>query len=299
MFLKIVEKMKSKSPPDVNWKLQKQTSPPTFGWARLVSDIVLEKEIARRTENCSMFISNSKSYCDFREGKISLIVLSCKRLHTLKRLIESARTYFENIDAYPYIEKILVDNGSGEELIEDIRKMDFFDRIIAHSRNLGMVGALKHAYRQVDGEYVLLVEDDFVLDYDKPFIEKCLRIFREFPEIGIIRLKNQNNWWKPHRVIGPIRKTSTGVEFWTWLPSKDGKLNVWVAGSVMFRKVSYFTVGELPDVPHVRRKKKFNHAYIYEYVYGKKYNKHWLAAKIQNCYPFVQPNDNLQSPGWG
>ena len=179
------------------------------------------------------------------------------------------------------------------------KKFNFFDAIIANSENLGMAEALRRIFPKCRGEYILLVEDDFILDYKEPFLKKCLDIFHEFPEIGIIRLKNQNNWWKPHRVIAPLRSTSTGVEFWTWLPSKNGMWNVWAAGSVIFRKVSYFSVGGLPVMyKNPSRSKKLHQGYIYECVFGKKYNRLWLAAKIKNCYPFWQPNDNEPSKGW-
>ena len=229
-----------------------------------------------------------------------MIVLSCMRWDALNRLIGSMKDYLGSIEKYPYIEKILVDNGSGKEFLENAMKADFFDRIIFHEQNLGIVGALKHAYKKADGEYIIIIEDDFILDYKKPFIKKAIDIFREFPEIGIIRLKNQNNWWKPHRTIGPIRRTKNGLEFWTWLPSKNGRLNVWCAGSAMFRKVSYFSTGELPDVErNAARKGKSHQGYIYECVYGESYNRYWLAAKIKGCYPFFQPNLNEESRGWG
>ncbi len=289
-----------KRPADPNWIFQKQTNPPTFGYARLADMGMLEKEVARRRGRCSQIINNADKYCNFKEVKISLIVLSCKRWHILKRLVGSMKDYFGRVEDYPHIEKVLVDNGSGEELIEEAKEMDFFDKVIAYPQNLGMVGALKDAYKKVDGEYILFIEDDFILDYDRPFIADAIKVFNEFPEIGIIRLKNQNNWWKPHRVIAPLRKTKDGVEFWTWLPSRDGKLNVWCAGSAVFRKVSYFSTGELPDVEeNTPRNRRLHQGYIYECLYGKRYNKDWLAAKIRDCYPFFQPNLNKESSGWG
>ena len=35
----------------------------------------------------------------------------------------------------------------------------------------------------------------------KTFFKNCVEIFEEFKDIGIIRLKNQNNWWKKERVM--------------------------------------------------------------------------------------------------
>jgi hypothetical protein len=295
---KISNTVKLRFPPNKYWKYQRQTDPPTFGWAKFANAATLDQEVKKRRSKCIEIVDSTDSYCNVIKGKVSLIVLSCKRWWTLERLLKSAGPFFSEIEDYPNIEKILVDNASGDELIGKVKTYQFFDEIVEHTKNLGMVGALKDIFEKVDGEYILFFEDDFIVDYQKPFIKKCLDIFSEYPEIGLIRLKNQNNWWKPFRIISPLRKTKNGTEFWTWLPSKNGELNGWCAGSVMFRKASYFSVGPLPDVPHVSRTEQLDHATLYEYHYGKRYNQQWLTAKTKGCCPFVQPNDNEQSPGW-
>lgn len=295
MIYKYINKIKNYFPPDKNWKYQKQTEPPTFGWAKCVGQVELDRQVQKRRDKCSEILNESNN--NFVKGKVSLIVLSCKRWWTMERLMESLKS-FDDVEKYSNIEKILVDNGSGTEFLNKVRSYIFFDKIVSHKENLGMIGALRDIYAKVDGEYILYFEDDFVFDFNDSFIEKCIRLFSEFPEIGIIRLKNQNNWWKPERRISPLRKISDGTEFWTWLPSSDLMLNGWSAGSVMFRRVAYLSTGELPDLKHIKRSNKMNHAYVYEYIYGKEFNKQWLAAKIKDICPFVQPNDNEQSPGW-
>lgn len=298
-MLNIIERLRIKTPPDKDWRLQRQTDPPTFGWAKLADLETLDREVMRRRDECERIIDNSPLYCAISENKISLIILSCRRWDILKRLINSLKRYFAGVEDYPHMEKILVDNGSGFGLIENAMNEGFFDKIIAHPGNIGMVGALKDAYRRAEGEYILFVEDDFILDCGKPFIKLSTDIFKNYPEIGIIRLKDQNNWWKPYRIIAPLRKTHS-ASFWTWLPSKNSMLNGWTAGSVIFRKVSYFSTGELPDIKeNLPRTEKFHQGYIYECVYGKAFNKKWLAAKMKGCYPFIQPNLNEESSGWG
>lgn len=274
------------------WAQERQPDPPNFGQAKLVSRPRLALEVARRRRRTRPILTGAAGYCDFEPGVVSLIVLSCRRLPELRRLCESLVRFFREVEEYRRVEKILVDNGSGTDVLDYARGLDFFDEIVAHPRNLGMPRALDDAYRRCRGEYVLLIEDDFVLEADRPFLGSALEVFAEFPEIGIIRLKNQNNWWKPSRRIGPLRRTSGGTEFWTWLPSRDGAWNVWAAGSVIFRKVSYFATGPVPFEGHP------NGAVLYEEVYGRRYNRTWLAAKLRDCYPFVQPNDNPPSPGW-
>jgi hypothetical protein len=300
VLLTIIERIKLSFPPSPNWRFEQQTTPPTLGWAKRVNEKRLDAEVAKRRDRCLEIIKDSRKYCDFIDGKVAVVVLSCKRWRTLERLIKSMQSFFSSIDGYRPLERVLVDNGSGDELMGKAKAARFFDRIVAHPKNLGMAGALRDIFPELDAEYILLLEDDFVLDYDRPFLERCIRLLKEFPEIGIIRLKNQNNWWKPHRVIAPLRRTSDGTEFWTWLSSRDGTLNGWAAGSVLFRKVSYMSTGELPLVDaNLPRRKKMHQGYVYECVYGKEYNKTWLAAKIKDVCPFVQPNDSQASEGWG
>ena len=274
------------------WAREKQTDPPNFGKAKRIPRWLLNVLVWKRRGKTNEIILNSENACHFEEGMVSLVVLSCKRFFEFRRLCESMTPFFDQIEDYTKVEKILADNGSGSELVNYAKGLHFFDTIIAHPENLGMARALNDAYQRCRGEYIMLIEDDMVLEYERPFLKRCVDIFREFPEIGIIRLKNQNNWWKPFRIIGPLRSTSTGVEFWTWFPSLNRQYNVWACGSVLFRKVSFLNTGLLP-VGQGR-----NQAYLVENVYGKRYNKTWLAAKVKNCYPVVQPNDNLESPGF-
>lgn len=277
--------------PRPEWSREKQPDPPNFGQARLIPKWRLNLAVWQRRKRALRIVSQGERHCSYKEGMVSLVVLSCKRLPEFKRLCETLKPFFEKVEDYPLLEKILVDNGSGDELVSYARELDFFDKIIAHEENLGMAKALNDAYKKCEGEYITLIEDDMVVEYNRPYIKQCLDVLKEYPEIGIVRLKNQNNWWKPGRIISPERKTSTGVDFWTWLPSRHGD-NVWACGSTLFRKTSFFSTGLL-ETGEGREQ-----AYIVENVYAKKYNKTWLAAKIKNCYPVIQPNDNTESPGF-
>lgn len=280
----------SETDPRPDWAQERQPEPPNFGQAKLISRPRLELQARWRRRRTQRILDRAGELCEFEPGLVSLIVLSCKRLSELRRLCESLVPFFDEVETHP-VEKILVDNGSGQELLDYVRGLDFFDEIVAHPENLRMPAALEDAYRRCRGEYVLFVEDDFVLDADGPFLGRATEVLEQFPELGIVRLKDQNNWWKPFRRIGPLRSTSSGVRFWTWLPSRDRTWNVWAAGSVLFRKVSFFHTGSVPTEGHC------NGAVLYEEVYGRRYNRTWLAAKLEGCYPFVQPNDNLPSPG--
>ena len=281
-----------------NWSTLTQVDPPDFGSSKRLPRWLMNLFIKRRRKIVKKIFLNHEYDVKIKNGFVSIVILSCKRLKELQRLVHSLKLFFENIEDYKYLEFILVDNGSGDELINWAKKTNFFNNIIRYKKNIGMAAALNDAYKKVHGEFIMLIEDDFVIKYNYPFIQKTINIFTEFNEIGIIRLKNQRNWGKKYRIIGPLRKTKDDTKFWTWFPSLNGKLNVWAAGSVIFRKISLLSTGEINFKENVSRNSNKHQGVFYEEIYGKRYNKKWLAGKIYNCYPFIQPNDNEESPGW-
>lgn len=282
------------------WTRQQQPDPPNFGQAKLVGRATLWWEVAKRRRRAKAILAEPHRYAEFDPGLVTLVVLSCRRLEPLVGLCETLEAYLNDVETYPRIETVLVDNASGPELLEYARGTGVFDEIVAHRVNLGFGGALTDIYNRARGEYILQLEDDYEVHADQPFVTRALEVMDEYPEIGIVRGKNLNNWWKPYRRIAPVRETSSGVKFWTWLPSQDGGLNVWATGGVFFRKASFLSV-PAPDVgPNIARDDGAHHqGYLFEVEYGKRYNRNWLAAKIVDGYPFVQRNDVPESPGWG
>ncbi len=281
------------------WATLRQTYPPDFGKAKRIPRWLMNIAVWRRRRLARPVLARAERICDFEPGMISIVILCCKRLPELKRLVASLDKFLATHESGTCVEKILVDNGSGNDVVSWAHECAFFDRVIAHENNLGMAVALDDVFPQARGEYILLLEEDFIVDYERSFLKRCLVLFDDFPEIGIIRLKNQRNWGRPYRIIGPLRSTSDNTEFWTWFPSLNGKLNVWAAGSVLFRKVSFMATGRIPLGPNVARSELQHQGVLYEETYGQRYNRTWLAAKIKDCYPFVQPNDTPESPGWG
>lgn len=273
-----------------------QTDPPDFGNAKFINTFIANI-ICKIRRAKSLKIIESDINKNLLSNKISIIILSCKRINSLKRLYSSLKIFLSEIETYKNYEVILVDNGSGNELINWAHSTNFFNKIIPMKKNIGMCAALNQVYQTIDTEFTMLIEDDFIINYNKPFMENCLKIFKNFPEIGIIRLKNQNNWGKKFRRIGPIRKINE-IKFWTWFPSFNYKHNVWCAGSVIFRHVGYLKLGQINCKDNVSRLNNNHQGIQYEEIYGKKFNKIWLAAKIYNCYPFVQLDQDNESPGW-
>ena len=271
-----------------------------------VSEAVYRREVAKRREACrSIILSNSRP--DW--APLAMLVLSCKRPEAAQRLLKSLGPLRR---AFPGMPSIWVDNGSGDEIVGPVRNSQLFQTVVAHGVNRGMGSAINESLENIPAELILFVEDDLIYighpnnqRYD--WVEACLRIFAEFPEIGIIKLKAKADWdtLYPYRRIGPMQTTSTGVRFHPWLPSPrwsvrwgqrpwypSGQFNVWSLGPVMFRWCSWKENGPIPSG------QGRGQAIAAENIYGRTYNAKWLAARPCDFAPFSQPT-TPESPGFG
>lgn len=264
-----------------DWSKELQTSPPNFGKAKRIDNFQLNNIIETKKKLIPQKYSKKKN-----NQNISIVILTCKREQLFENLIKKLKFFLKNVETYKYYDIYVVDNGSNKTKNSLTCKENNIDNYIYFKKNLGMSNALRKVYKSINSDYIMFVEDDFDINYEKPFLKNCVEIFEEFKDIGIIRLKNQNNWWKKERIISEFRTTKNNVNFWTWIPKNE--FNGWCAGSVIFKKECYDIVGGLPYSPNINRFQ----FYIYENYFAKKFNKMWNAAKIENCYPFFQPNDN-------
>jgi len=264
-----------------------------------VSEAVYRREVAKRIGLCRRIIA--EDWMRFRP-LIRLVVLSCKRPKELARLMDGLVHMPSN---EPKIfATLLVDNGSGEAVRRIAESYGFFGDMILHEANIGMGAALNGALSSFPAEFILFIEDDLVLE--RPgFLRGCLDIFREFQEIGLIKLKRKDAWdEKPYRRIGPMQTTTTGVRFHPWLPSPRGSFrwgqrpwypvgvhNVWSLGPVMFRWCAWKEAGP------IQTGQGRGQAVAAEEVYARTFNQRWLAARPVDIQPFSQP-ETLESPGF-
>ena len=270
-----------------------------------VSEAVYRREVERRTGWCRQLLEASLTPLHL----LRIVVLSCKRPQEFARLMESLRPIAPHEVAF--CAPLLVDNGSGNEVRRIADRSKFFSHTIFHEANIGMGGAINNALERHPAEFILFIEDDLVYTgqetKEKPFwIQECLDIFREFPGIGLIKLKRKDGWdEKPYRRIGPMQTTTTGVRFHPWLPSPRwsfgwgqrpwypvGVHNVWSLGPVMFRWVAWKEAGSIPSG------QGRGQAVAAEEVYARRFNRRWLAARPVDFAPFSQPT-TPESPGFG
>ena len=109
-----------------SWAYQKQTDPPNFGKAKILPRWLMNILIYLRRNKNIKILNDDKFKSKINKNNVSVIILSCKRLNELKRLINSLEKFFKNIETYKLIEFILVDNGSDEELLRWVKNSKFF-----------------------------------------------------------------------------------------------------------------------------------------------------------------------------
>lgn len=125
-----------------------QSDPPFFGKAKFVNPLI-SNFICKIRKKKSEIILNSNLNNQLVKNKISIVILSCKRLNSLQRLCSSLRYYLECIEVSNNYEVILVDNGSGQELIKWAKSYKFFNKIFALENNIGMCKALNYVYQKL------------------------------------------------------------------------------------------------------------------------------------------------------
>lgn len=85
---------------------------------------------------------------------ISAVLISWNRAEHLKRTVESLRR-----QGLPGLEIIVIDNGSGDESLDWLRKQDDI-HLIENGRNLGACRARNQGTRAARGRYVLYMDSD-------------------------------------------------------------------------------------------------------------------------------------------
>ena len=268
-----------------------------------VPDWRYQRAVQRRRDRCREI-----HFSHPPEGpRCALIVLSCKRPAAARNLLASLWPLRRLANKMPWV---WVDNGSGEAVVGPVRQSGMFRRIISHPVNLGMGAAINDVLTKIEAETIIFVEDDlqYVGRSLGEWVQSCLNIFDEFPEIGIIKLKHKDNWdtMYPYRRIGPMQTTTTGVRFHPWLSSPRwtfrwgqrpwfpcGIHNVWSLGPVMFRRCLWLDAGPIPSG------QGRGQAIAAEEEYSKRVNKVWLAARPvdESVQPFAQPV-TAESPGY-
>ena len=118
--------------------------------------------------------------------KLSVIIVNYNVAHFLEQALNSVFKALKNVDG----EVLVVDNNSVDGSVAMVQAKFPQVQLIANKENVGFSKANNQAIRLAQGEYVLLLNPDTVVEEDT--FEKCIRFMDETPDAGGLGVKMVN-----------------------------------------------------------------------------------------------------------
>ncbi|MBT7035082.1 MAG: glycosyltransferase family 2 protein, partial [Lentimicrobiaceae bacterium] len=115
--------------------------------------------------------------------KLSIVIVNYNVEYFLDQCLNSVFKAMKNIDG----EVFVVDNDSIDGSNEMVRKKYPDVKLIANKKNVGFSVANNQAIRISEGEYVLLLNPDTVVEHDT--FEKCINFMDKNPDAGGLGVK--------------------------------------------------------------------------------------------------------------
>jgi glycosyltransferase involved in cell wall biosynthesis len=113
---------------------------------------------------------------------VSVLFLTYKRVHLLKRTLES----FTNNTDYPRLELVVADDGSPTAVQQQIRTMPF-DKFVLAPKNRGAGSNYNAGQRACSGEYLLFLQDDWECHGPTRYLREAIDAMQANPKIGLVR----------------------------------------------------------------------------------------------------------------
>jgi GT2 family glycosyltransferase len=115
--------------------------------------------------------------------KLSVIVVNYNVQYFLEQCLHSVQQAVKNIDA----EVFVVDNVSKDDSVEMVKQKFPWVKLIVNEENVGFSRANNQAIRIAQGEYVLLLNPDTLVEEDT--FKKCITFMDERPDAGALGVK--------------------------------------------------------------------------------------------------------------
>jgi len=112
---------------------------------------------------------------------VSVLFITYKRFDMLKRTVES----FRRNTAYPRLEQVIADDGSGPEIQDQIRTLPA-DVFALASKNRGLGANNNNGLRHCTGKYILMVQDDWECHGPADYLTNAVSVFEANPKLGFI-----------------------------------------------------------------------------------------------------------------
>jgi glycosyltransferase involved in cell wall biosynthesis len=119
---------------------------------------------------------------------VSVVVITYKRLHTLRKTVESFRANCR----YNNMELIVTDDGSPRSIREAIRQLPF-DKFMFAEKNEGLGANTNKGLRTATGRYILQLQDDWECVGPSDFLNEGVLLMEQMPRIGLIQYCDVNH----------------------------------------------------------------------------------------------------------
>ncbi len=118
---------------------------------------------------------------------VSVLFVTYNRPHTL---VATYETFLVTTD-YPRdrLELVVTDDGSEPRALDVIRELDFEVRCLA-ARNQGLGANINKGMRACSGEFILLMQDDWMCMRRGSYLRDAVKVLRHHPDIGIVILQD-------------------------------------------------------------------------------------------------------------
>lgn len=164
--------------------------------------------------------------------KLSICVITMNRAKQLKEALESCL----RCELPKETEFVIIDNASTDNTEQTAREIAANCAHHVHyeklPENLGVGGGRNYAYKKSTGEYVYVLDDDAVIDFEKcpDFFLKAINIFETHPAVVTLTTQIYDTAWRKNRVEASGRKLAEGLR----------SIYMFCGGSHFLRK-SFFT----------------------------------------------------------
>ena len=115
--------------------------------------------------------------------QVSLVIVNYNVKHFLDQCLSSVKKACEHVDAEVYV----VDNASTDGSVEMIQKNHPWVKCIASKENLGFSKGNNLALRRANGEYVLLLNPDTIIEENT--LKECIEFMNKRPDAGALGVK--------------------------------------------------------------------------------------------------------------
>lgn len=186
---------------------------------------------------------------DIKESQplVSIVIVNWNGLEDTKECLEHTQK-----QTYPYIEIIVVDNGSTDGSVDYLRKQKNI-KLVENPKNLGFTGGHIAGYQASAGDYILLLNNDAAMD--SSYVSQAVLDMTQDEKIGAVggraylwdednRLFDRTDKFYSYQNVNPI--TAEGIFAQHDFGVKQS-VNVVSGSCVMVRKKTVEEIGYLHD----------------------------------------------------